>query len=440
MQYAPTRIRAKIVWFHISAPEYTQNPPGFIPKPSARDIWGRMLLRPTPVRTKPARFHISAHGYPKNAPDFTLPNKDTPKTHPILHPSRRRGTFRGVCFCAPTRVCAKPARFHIPAHVPTKKPPGFRRNPLSQDIWGRMLLRPTRIHEKFARFHISTPEYAKNVPGFTFPNKDSPKTSPILGANPCRRTFRGVCNTSLHGYVQNSSGFIFPHTNTPKSRPVLGLNLRQGLFRGVCNTPLHGYVQNLTGFGLKPSARGFSGRMQYAPTRVHRKMGGFHIPARVPTKNVPDFTLPNKDAPNTHPVLYPNRRRRTFGGVCFCALHGYVQNLTGFTFPHPDTPKTHPVLDPNPSSRDISGRMLLRPYTGTCKIWRVLGANPCRGTFSGRMQYAPTRVREKPVLFYTQTFVEAISGAYAIRHYTGTHKIWRVSYFRTQIRPKPARF
>ena len=95
------------------------------PKPSAQDIWGRMLLRPTRVRPKFGEFHISAHGYAKNAPDFTFPNKDTPKTRPILDPNLRRRTFRGICFCAPTRVRAKFDGFHISAYDMTRNPAGF---------------------------------------------------------------------------------------------------------------------------------------------------------------------------------------------------------------------------------------------------------------------------------------------------------------------------
>ena len=171
MQYAPTRVYEKFDGFHISAHDMARNPPGFIPKPSAQDISGRMQYAPTRVRAKPARFHISPPEYAKNAPDFTVPNKDTPKTGPILDPNLWRGTFGGVCFCAPTRVREKPVRFHISAHG-----------------------------------------YAKNAPDFTLSNKDTPKSRPVLGANPCRRTFGGVCNTPLHGYMQNLTGFIFPHT------------------------------------------------------------------------------------------------------------------------------------------------------------------------------------------------------------------------------------
>ena len=167
-----------------------------------------------------------------------------------------------------------------------------------------MLLRPTRVHEKFGGYHISAHVPTKNAPGFALPNRDAPKTHPVLGANPCRGVFRGVCNTPLHGYVKNPAGFIFPHTDTPKTHPVLGLNLRRETFWGVCNTP----------------------------------------------------------------------------------LHGYMKNLAGSTFPYPDTPKTRPVLEPNLRRRTFSGRMLLRPYTGTCKTWRV--------------SYFRTRIRQKRTRFH----------------------------------------
>ena len=141
----------------------------------ARNIWGRMLLRPTRVREKPARFHITPPEYVKNAPDFALSNKDTPKTYPVLAANLWRGTFWGVCFCAPTRVHAKPARFHISAHG-----------------------------------------YTKNAPDFTIPNRDTPKTRSILDPNLWRGTFGGICFCALHGYTQNLAGFTFPHLNTPK--------------------------------------------------------------------------------------------------------------------------------------------------------------------------------------------------------------------------------
>ncbi len=216
---------------------------------------------------------------------------------------------------------------------------------------------PTRVPAKFGGFHIPAHEYTKNAPDFTFPDKDAPKTRPVLDPNPWRRTFRGVCNT-----------------------------------------PLHGYVQNLAGFGLKPSSRLFERRMQYAPTRARTKFDGFHISAHVPAKNAPDFTLPNRDTPKSRPILGLNRRRGAFRGVCNTPLHGYVQNLSGFTFPHTDTPKTHPIL----------------PF--------------------------PIGIHRKPTRFYTQTFVEGFFGAYAIRPYTGTCKIWWVPHFRIRIRQKRTRF
>ena len=158
-----------------------------------------MLLRPTRVRAKFGGFHIFAHGYTKNAPRFTLPNKGTPKTRPVLHPNRRRGTFRGVCFCA-----------------------------------------PTRIHEKPARFHISPSGYVKNAPDFTLPNRDTPKTHPVLHPNRRRRTFRGVCfcaPTRVHekparfhispsGYVKNAPDFTFPNRDTPKTHPISSFSIR----------------------------------------------------------------------------------------------------------------------------------------------------------------------------------------------------------------------
>ena len=128
--------------------------------------------------------------------------------------------------------------------------------------------------------------------------------------------------------------------------------------------------------------------MQYAPTQVRTKFGGFHISTSGCTQNLPDFTHPNKDIPKTCPILDPNLWRGLFRGVCNTPLHGYTQKIVwfhisayeyaqnppSFIFPHPDTPKTLPILDPN-----------LR-----------------RGTFWGRMQYTPTRVHPKncPVSYY----------------------------------------
>ena len=189
---------------------------------------------------------------------------------------------------------------------------------------------PTRVHEKFGGFHISPPVPAKNASSFTLPDKDKPKSCPVLGANPCRGTFWGRMqyaptrvrakparfHISAHRCAKNAPDFTLPNKDTPKPYPVLHPNRRRGSFWGVCFCALHGYVQNLA---------------------------GFIFPKHVPAKNAPDFTIPNKDTPKTRPVLGLNLRRRTFRGVCFCALHGYVQNLAGFTFPYPDTPKTYPI-------------------------------------------------------------------------------------------------
>ena len=142
-----------------------------------------------------------------------------------------------------------------------------------------------------------------------------------------------------HGYAKNALDFIHPNKDTYKTYPVLHPNLRRETFRGVCFC---------------------------APIRVRAKSVRFHISAHGYTKNAPRFTLPNRDTYKTYPVLYPNLRRGSFGGVCNTPLHGYAQNPSGFTFPHTDTPKTHPSS----------------PF--------------------------PIRIRQKPVRFYTQTFVEAI--------------------------------
>ena len=149
-----------------------KNPPGFRPKPLARNIWGRMQYAPTRVREKPGGFHISTPGYAKNVPDFTLSNRDAPKTCPILGANRRRGTFRGVCFCAPTRVRTKFGGFHI-----------F----------------PIEIRPKPTRFY----------------------TQIIVAGH-----FGAYAFAPLHGYVQNLTGFIFPHTDTSKTHPISPFPIR----------------------------------------------------------------------------------------------------------------------------------------------------------------------------------------------------------------------
>ena len=167
---------------------------------------------------------------------------------------------------------------------------------------------------------------AQIPPDFTFPNKDTPKTHPVLYPNLWRGTFGGVCNTPLHGYVQNLAGFIFPHTDAPKTHPILAPNHRRGVFGGVCNMPLHRYMKNLSGFRRKPSARDISGRMLLRPYTGTCKTRPVSYFAHGYAKNVPGFTLPNRDTPKNRPVLGLNLRRGSFGGVCNTPLHGYMKN------------------------------------------------------------------------------------------------------------------
>ena len=157
--------------------------------------------------------------------------------------------------------------------------------------------------------------------------------------------------------MKKPAGSIFPHPDTPKTCPILDANPCRRTFRSVCFCALHGYMKNLAGFIPKPLARIVWGRMQYAPTRVREKFGGFHISAPEYVKNAPDFTHPNRDMPKTCPILDPNLRRRTFRGVCFCtptrvhqkpdgfhiSTHVPTKNAPGFIFPNRDTPKTHPI-------------------------------------------------------------------------------------------------
>ena len=176
----------------------------------------------------------------------------------------------------PTRIRAKPVRFHISPPEYVKNVPDFRPKSLAQDISGHMLLRPTRVRAKPGGFWTQTFDEGH---------------------------FRGVCNMPLHGCTKNPAGFTFPNKDAPKTRPVLGANRRR---------------------------RTFSGRMQYAPTRVRAKFDGFHISAHGYAKNAPDFTLPNRDTPKTRPVLHPNLRRGLFRGVCFCAPTRIHEKPGGF--------------------------------------------------------------------------------------------------------------
>ena len=170
-----------------------------------------MQYAPTWVHEKPGGFHIPAHGHAENAPDFTLPNTDTPKTHPISDPNLRRRTFRGVCFCALHGYMQKPARF-----------------------WAQTVGVGVFRGVCFCALH----GYVQNLAGFIFPHLNTSKTHPVSGANLRRGAFRGVCFCALHGYVQNLTGFIFPHPNAPKTHPVLPSPIR------IHSKPARVYTQN----------------------------------------------------------------------------------------------------------------------------------------------------------------------------------------------------
>ena len=199
------------------------------------------------VRT-PDPPRLPKHVPAKNTPDFTHPNKDTPKTYPVLGLNLRRGTFRGVC--------------NTPLYGYKKNLAGFRCKPLSRGISGRMLLRP----------------YTGTC-----------KTRPVLGANPFRRTCRGVCNTPLHGYVQNLSGFTFPHTDAPKTHPISPspIRIRRKLARFYTQTfaaghfgvyafaPLHGYVHNSSSFIFPHPDTSKTHPVSYFPIGIRPKPARF---------------------------------------------------------------------------------------------------------------------------------------------------------------------
>ena len=306
MQYAPTRVHEKFGRFHISAHGYTKNAPDFRPKPLTRNIWGRMQYAPTRVREKPARFHISPPGYAKNPPDFTFPNRDTPKTRRVLDPNRRRGSFRGVCFCA------------LHGHVQNLA--GFRPKPSAQDISRRMLLRPTRVRAKFGGFHISAHGYTKNAPHFTLPNRDTPKTHPILDANLRCRTFRAYA--------------IRPYTGTPKTCPVLHPNRRRGSFRGVCFCALHGYMKNLAGFGLCHATWRETRRVLDFATRHGAKPGGFWTSPHDMARNPAGFGLRHTTWHETRRVLDFATRHGAKPGGFWTLPHDIARNPAGFSHCH----------------------------------------------------------------------------------------------------------
>ena len=166
--------------------------------------------------------------------------------------------------------------------------------------------------------------------------------------------------------------------------------------------------------------------MLLRPTRVHTKFGGFHIPAHGCAKNAPDFTIPNRGAPKTGPILDPNLRRGFFRGICNTPLHRYMKNLSSFIFPHPDTPKTHPVLDAN---------LRRRTFQGVCNT-------PLHGYMQNLASFRP------------KSLARNIFGAYAFAPLHGyvhnsssfifphpdTSKTHPVLPFPIGIHPKPTRF
>ena len=171
-----------------------------------------MQYAPTRIRAKFVRFHISAHVPAKNAPDFTLPNRDTPKTHPVVGLNRRRGTFRGVCFCA--------------LHGYVQNPPGFIPKPLARNIWGRMQYAPTRVRAKFGGFHIPAHDMAQNPAGFGLYHTTWRETRQVLdfatrhGAKP-----GGFWTLSLD-MARNPAGFGLCHSTWRKTRRVFNFATR----------------------------------------------------------------------------------------------------------------------------------------------------------------------------------------------------------------------
>ena len=138
-------------------------------------------------------------------------------------------------------------------------------------------------------------------------------------------------------------------------------------------------------------------------------------------------------------VLGLNLRRETFWGVCNTPLHGYMQNLAGFIFPNRDRPKSHPVLEPNLRRGTFRG-VCNTPLHGYVQNLASFRRKSSAQDILGRMQYAPTRIRQKPARFLAQTFGEGHFGAYAFAPYMGTCKNCPVSQFRTRIHPKRTPF
>ena len=162
--------------------------------------------------------------------------------------------------------------------------------------------------------HIPT----KNVPDFTLPNKDTPKTRPVLGANPYRRTFSGRMLLRPYTGTCKICPVLYSLTRIrPNPYPVLGVNRRRRTFSGrMLLRPYMGTCKT------RP--------VSYFRTRIRQK--------RTPISPFPIERHPKPTRFYTQTVV-----ERHFGAYAFAPLHGYVQNLAGFTFPHPDAPKTHPV-------------------------------------------------------------------------------------------------
>ena len=169
---------------------------------------------PTRVHTKFGGFHISTPGCTQNPPSFPLPNRDAPKTHPILGATLRRGYLRGVC--------------NTPLHGYTQNLPVFRPKSLAQDISVRMLLRPTWVHEKPARFHIPAHDMARNPAGFGFCHTTWPKTWRVLDFATRHGAKPGGFWTLSHDIAQNSAGFGLCHSTWHKTRRVLDFATRHG--------------------------------------------------------------------------------------------------------------------------------------------------------------------------------------------------------------------
>ena len=226
--------------------------------------------------------------------------------------------------------------------------------------------------------------------------------------------------------MKNSPGFIFPHTYPPKTHPISYFPIRirpkrtqfytqtvvAGHFGAYAIRPYTGTCKFRPVLDPNLRRRTFQGVCFCALHGYTKKMVWFHISAYEYTQNPPSFILPHTDTPKTHPVLGLNLWRGTFGGVCNTPLHGYMKNLTGFTFPHLNTSKTHPVLGPN-LRRKTFGGVCNTPLHGYMKNPAGFRPKSSSQDIWGSMQYAPTRVHPKNCL---------------------------VSYFRTRISPKRTRF